>query len=98
MKCSECKYHCDRCDELALRSGQHKADDMLSWCCENSIPTLKDGKYIRGCSWSIKGKMPNGVVTKTKIIEVVSYDSLGHKKVTNGETKIIVSCPMFKRG
>ena len=101
-KCSECKYHCAKCDELTDSSKgdtQHTKNDMLCWCCKHAVPKLDyDGKYIRGCEWSIHHKMPKGVTTISKRIEYIRYDEQGHKICKSGYTDVIVGCPKFERG
>ena len=99
LKCSECKYHCAKCDELAYRSTQHSENDMLCWCCKHAVPKLDQNKqYICGCEWSIHRKMPKGVTTISKLTECVHYDRQGHKTTRREYTDVIVGCPKFERG
>lgn len=98
-KCSDCKYHCAKCDELADRSTQYSENDMLCWCCKHAVPKLdQDKRYIRGCEWSMHRKMPKGVTTISKLTKYTVYDKQGHKISKRGLTEVIVGCPKFERG
>lgn len=98
-KCTECRYHCARCDELAGRSIQHGENDMLCWCCIHAVPKLGDsGEYIYGCEWSIDRKIPKGANTISKQTEYTAYDKQGHKIYKRGLTEVIIGCPKFERG
>lgn len=104
-KCETCKYHCDKCDEIARTRNSdgpsnHCKNDTICWCCTHAVPSKGvDGKYITGCEWSLKHRIPLGAKTIPKKTEVVRYDKSGHRVyISGGTVDVIVSCPKFKRG
>lgn len=64
--------------------------DTICWTCENAVPKYIDGKYIKGCSWSIKFKPVDGWE-----INKFYYK---YNKTTTKETYCVKKCPKYVKG
>lgn len=67
-----------------------KKIDTICWYCENAVPQIKDGEYIRGCSWSI-GFVP-----------VPGWEASTFRRACKGkvekETYCVEKCPKYVKG
>lgn len=91
-KCTNCKYHCKKCDEIKSKKPEimHSERDTLCWCCKNSVPKKNEfGEYIVGCSWSINKIPVEGWKYSSKIIMVYKG---------NPTSYCVSECPQFERG
>ena len=80
-----------RCEACRARYHPEKTQSMsLCWKCKHAVPKLQNGRYVKGCEWSIMRLPVLGWEAKARILKVAhgmdrfSYD--------------VKSCPKFERG
>lgn len=60
----------------------------LCWTCRNSVPKMANGKYICGCSWSVRLEPVKGWTAEKSIKNANSANKI--------ETWNVLDCPEYK--
>lgn len=74
-----------------LKTKNKTSSDTICWHCKHAVPKIEDGKYTKGCEWSIKHEPVPGWITNA----CVDYRYPNGKIVKSYSVK---SCPKFKEG
>lgn len=69
----------------SFEAGETGKKQTICWKCQNAVPRVEGGVYVKGCRWSIKHKPVEGWTAEERTLEdLVTYN--------------VRSCPKFIKG
>lgn len=74
-----------RASELGFDESRFGKVQSICWHCQNAVPKIFDGQYVRGCAWSIKKKPVPGWSAEKNVLE----DKITYR---------VHECPRFCKG
>lgn len=100
-KCRDCEYWCDKCKEILSKHAEDQIPQnaSLCWCCKNAIPAKdKEGKYTKGCVWSIHRQPVEGWEVSSEAL--IFDDPPEGSTIAPLKLRIycVRRCPLFERG